>query len=61
MAKNTGDGSRKGAVKARIQALNPATGRYVKIDTMTGRIIDQKKTIGPYKGVREVSLTSGSK
>jgi hypothetical protein len=58
VAKNTGDGSRKGAVKDRVQALNPLTRRYVKIDTGTGRIIDHKKTAGPYKGVREVTVTS---
>jgi hypothetical protein len=55
VAKNTGSGSRKGAVKERVQALNPVTKRYVKIDTSTGRIIDHKKTAGPYKGVREVT------
>lgn len=59
MAKNTGDGFRKGAVKERVQALNPVTKRYVKIDTGTGRIIDQKKTEGPYKGIREVSSKAG--
>ena len=53
MAKNTGDGSRKGAVKDRLQALNPVTKRYVKIDTSTGRIVDHKKTAGPYKGVEK--------
>ena len=55
MATNTGSGSRKGAVKERVQALNPVTKRYVKIDTATGRIVDHKKPAGPYKGVREVS------
>ncbi len=55
MATNTGKGTRSGAVKERVQALNPATGRYVKIDTSTGRIVDHKKTPGPYKGVRTVS------
>jgi hypothetical protein len=55
MAKNTGSGSRNGAIKERVQALNPVTKRYVKIDTSTGRIIDHKKTAGPYKGVREVN------
>ena len=54
VARNTGKGSRTGAVTRRVQALNPATGRYVKIDTMTGRIVDNKKTAGPYKGVREI-------
>ena len=55
MAKNTGDGSRKGAVRERVQALNPVTKRFIKIDTNTGRIIDQKKTEGPYKGIRTVA------
>jgi hypothetical protein len=57
MAKNTGNGTRQGAVKERVQALNPVTKRYVKIDTQSGRIIDQKKSAGPYKGVREVSVS----
>lgn len=56
MAKNTGSGSRKGAVRDRVQALNPVTKRYVKIDTDTGRIIAHKKTAGPYKGVREAPI-----
>ena len=55
MGKNTGDSYRKGAVKDRAQAKNPVTGKYVKIDTSTGRIIDHKKTDGPYKGVRDIS------
>lgn len=38
--------------KGRAQMLNPLTGRYVKIDTDTGRIIDTKKSPGPYKGIR---------
>ena len=54
MAKNTGDGYRQGAVKGRVQALNPVTRRYVKIDTVSGRIIAHKKTAGPYSGIREV-------
>lgn len=54
MAKNTDDGYRVGAVKGRAQLLNPVTGRYVKIDTNTGRILEEKKTEGPYKGIREV-------
>jgi hypothetical protein len=55
MATNTGQSSRKGAVKERVQAQNPVTGRYVKIDTNTGRIIDNKKSPGPYKGVKDVT------
>lgn len=56
MATNTGSGSRTGAVKERVQVLNPITRRYVKIDAGTGRIMDQKKTAGPYKGVRDVTM-----
>ncbi len=55
MAKNTGDSSRVGAVKERAQAQNPVSGRYVKIDTNTGRIVDSKKTPGPYKGIRDIT------
>jgi hypothetical protein len=54
VAKNTGTGSRKGAVSGRVQALNPVTRRYVKIDTTTGKIMAHKKTSGPFKGVKEV-------
>ena len=53
MATNTRKGSRKGSVKDRVQVLNPVTKRWVKLDTKTGRIIDHKKTPGPYKGVRK--------
>ena len=52
MATNTKNGARKGSVKNRVQVLNPVTKRWVKLDTQTGRIIDHKKTPGPYKGVR---------
>jgi hypothetical protein len=45
--------NRVGAVKSRVQVKNPVTDRWVKIDTNTGRIIDHKKTPGPYKGVRK--------
>lgn len=55
MSRNTGTGTRVGAVRSRVQVKNPVTGRYVKINTDTGRIVDHKKTPGPYKGVREVS------
>ncbi len=34
-----------------VQVRNPKTGRYVKIDRDAGRIIGQKKSPGPYKGV----------
>ena len=61
MAKNTGENYRSGSVKGRVQALNPLTRRYVKIDTETGRIIDHKKSAGPYKGVTEVRPPSKRK
>ena len=53
MAKTTNEGVRVGAVRDRIQVLNPVTRRWVKIDTKTGKIVEQKKTFGPYKGVRK--------
>ncbi len=51
MAKNTGDGYRKGSVTDRSQVYNPKTGDYVKRDTDTGRFIDVKKDGEPFKGV----------
>ncbi len=53
MATNTGADHRKGAVKERVQVLNPVTKRWVKLDTRTGRIVDHKKSPGPYKGVQK--------
>jgi len=46
-------GKLKGAVSKRIQVLNPVTKRYVKIDTERGRIVDHKRSPGPYKNVRK--------
>lgn len=34
-----------------VQVKNPKTDRYVKIDRDAGRIIDHKKSEGPYKGI----------
>lgn len=50
MAKQTPDG-RVGAVRDRVQVKNPVTDRWVKVDTNTGRIVDHKKSPGPYKGI----------
>lgn len=36
MAKNTGSGSRKGAVKGRTQVKNPKTGDWIKRDETKG-------------------------
>lgn len=52
MTRNTSK-SRKGQVTGRAQIKNPVTNRWVKIDTKTGRIVDHKKTPGPYKGIRQ--------
>lgn len=51
MAKNTGSGSRKGAVDNRTQFKNPVTGNWTKRDTETGKIIDVKSDDKPFKGV----------
>lgn len=46
-------GKLKGAISDRVQAKNPVTGRWVKIDTTTGRIVNHKKSEAPYKNVRK--------
>lgn len=51
MAKNTGDGYRRGSVNDRTQVQNPVNGNWTKRDTDTGRFIDQKKGGEPFKGV----------
>lgn len=51
MGTNTGENTRKGAVKKRTQTYNPVTDQHVKRDTTTGQFIGAKK--GKYKGVRE--------
>ena len=51
MAKNTGEGFRRGSVSGRSQVLNPHNDRYVKRDEDTGRFIAVKSTPGPFKGV----------
>jgi len=50
MAKNTGDGYRRGSVDNRTQFQAP-NGNYVKRDTETGRFMDQKSGGEPFKGV----------
>ena len=51
MAKNTGDGYRKGSVTDRSQVHNPKTDTWVKRDTDSGRFMDGKSDGTPYKGV----------
>ena len=47
MARNTGNSSRKGAIKSRTQLFNGKI--HLKRDKKTGQFISGKKT--PYKGV----------
>jgi hypothetical protein len=35
----------------RVQVKNPIIDRWVKLDTRTGRIVETKKSPGPFKGV----------
>ncbi len=56
MAKDTGKGSRKGAVTARTQVQNPITGDYVKRNETPGsphkgEFMDVKEDGKPFKGV----------
>jgi len=39
------------AKKNIVQTKNPRTGKYVKIDREKGKILSNKKSKGPYKGV----------
>ena len=50
MATNTRKGHRTGAVTGRTQFTGPG-GNAIKRDERTGRIMDQKASPGPYKGV----------
>jgi hypothetical protein len=52
MAKNTGRGFRRGAVRSRSQTWNPLTRLWVKRDDSTGRFVDGKSGGGKFKGVR---------
>lgn len=53
MARNTGDGYRRGAVDDRSQVYNPKTDRWTKRDTESGRFMDVKHDPEPFKGVRK--------
>ena len=50
MGKNTGSGTRLGAVKNRSQTFNDKTGQYIKRGA-DGKFMSSKDT--PYKGVRK--------
>ena len=51
MAKNTGEGFRRGSVDDRTQVHNPSNDRRVKRDAETGKFMDQKADGAPFKGV----------
>ena len=51
MAKNTGDNTRKGAVKGEDQVLNTKTGKWTKKDAKTGKCTDVKSDGTLFKGV----------
>ena len=51
MAKNTGNGSRVGAVRGRSQVFNPRTKTWTKRGP-GGTFLDQKADNQPFKGVR---------
>lgn len=54
MAKNGPKGKgRLGVIDDRKQAYNPVTKLWVKIDTKTGRFVDNKTSGGKFKGVRK--------
>ncbi|MEG3440361.1 hypothetical protein V0288_24755 [Pannus brasiliensis CCIBt3594] len=53
MAKNTGEGYRKGAVDNRSQVYNPKTDQWVKRNAETKRFMDVKQNGDPFKGVRK--------
>ncbi len=53
MAKRGKSGGLKGVISKRVQAKNPVTDRWVKIDTRTGKIIGHKKSGGPYKRIKK--------
>ena len=50
MAKNTGDGYRRGAVTGRTQFLRP-DGNYQKRDERNGQLMEVKNDGKPFKGI----------
>ena len=50
MAKNTGNGFRRGSVDDRTQFQAP-NGNFVKRDAGSGRFMDQKSGGSPFKGI----------
>ncbi len=52
MAKNTGNGYRRGAVRQRDQVYNPKTETWTKRDE-NGKFMNGKVDGDPFKGVRK--------
>ncbi len=50
MAKNTGDGFRRGAVTGRTQ-MQHANGDWQKRNERNGQFMERKQSDGPFKGV----------
>ena len=42
-----------------VQVKNPRSGKYVKIDRAKGKILDHKKSEGPYKNIPVARKKSG--
>jgi len=58
MARNTNEGTRKGAVKERSQVYNPKTEQFVKRDASTGRFM--AASANKFKGVKMEKKSSDS-
>jgi len=52
LAKNTGEGWRRGQVTDRYQQYNERTERYDKYDSSANHV-SSKSSPGPYKGIEE--------
>jgi hypothetical protein len=63
MAKNKtpGDNRRAGAVKKRSQIPNTLTGTWTKRDNKSGKFMDVKEDVKPFKGVRKPKKATAKK
>ena len=51
MAKNTGNGTRRGIIKGRTQFYNPKIGKWIKRCSETGKILETRTE--PFKNIRK--------
>ena len=51
MAKKGSSSGQRRTSSTRVQVKNPVSGHWVKLDTRSGKIVDHKKSPGPYKGI----------